>query len=143
MSSDTPKDKATRLITNYIGGETGMKRPSSMLSPPEQVQEQKKANVKESAGSTNRDELQNPSILTAALEPIINEIRLLRDAVHADYDKLHSDYARLEELITKKSTDVEKNLNIKISTNSKKIAEMSMENASLKKENMLLKERLR
>ena len=42
MSSDTPKDKATRLITNYIGGETGMKRSSSMLSPPEQVQEQKR-----------------------------------------------------------------------------------------------------
>ena len=42
MSSDTPKDKATRLITDYISGEPGMKRPSSMLSPPEQVQEQKR-----------------------------------------------------------------------------------------------------
>ena len=78
-----------------------------------------------------------------ALEPIVNEIKLLRDTVHADYDKLHSNYARLKELITKKSTDVENNLNTKISTNSKKLTEISMENATLKKENTLLKERLR
>ena len=142
MTSDTPKEKTTRLITDYISGETAMKRTSSMLSPPEQGQEQKKANVEETANIVNQDKTPNSSTLTTALEPILNEIKLLRDTVHADYNKLHSNYTRLEELITKKSTDVEHSLNTKISHNTKKIMEISVENTVLKKENMLLKERL-
>ena len=74
MSSDTPKDKATCLITDYISGKTMMKRTSSMLSPLEQGQEQKKANVEETAKTTNHDDIPNSSNLTTALEPILNEL---------------------------------------------------------------------
>ena len=80
--------------------------------------------------------------METTLAPILSEIKLLRESVHADYSKLHSDYARLEELITKKSINVETSLSNKITNNTQKISEIAAENMELKKENSQLKERL-
>ena len=80
--------------------------------------------------------------METALAPILSEIKLLRESVHADYSKLHSDYARLEEVITKKSIDVKISLSNKITNNNQKISEIVAENMELKKENTQLKERL-
>ena len=141
MTSETPKDKSTRLITEYIKSDVpAMKRTSSMLSPPEHVQDQKKSNIEEK--STNNCITGDPttSTMETALTPILSEIKLLRESVHADYSKLHSDYARLEEVITKKSIDVEISLSNKITNNTQKILEIAAENMELKKENTQLKE---
>ena len=114
MTSETLKDKSTHLITEYIKSDVpAMKRTSSMLSLPEHVQDQKKSNIAEK--TTNNCITGDPTTLTmeTALAPILSEIKLLRESVHADYSKLHSDYARLEEVITKKSIDVEISLSKK------------------------------
>ena len=76
------------------------------------------------------------------LAPILSEIKLLRESVHADYSKLHSDYARLEEVIMKKSINVETILSDKITNNTQRISEIPAENMELKKENSQLKEQL-
>ena len=107
-----------RLITEYIKSDPpAMKRTSSMLSPPEHVQDQKKSNIEEK--STNNHITGDPttSTMETALAPILSEIKLLREYVHADYSKLYSDYARLKEVITKKSIDVEISLSNKITNN--------------------------
>ena len=141
MTSETPKDKSTRLITDFIKSDT-TRHTSSMLSPPEYVHDQKKSNIEEI--TTNNCITGDPTTSTreTALAPILSEIKLLRESVHADYSKLHSDYARLEELITKKSIDVETSLSNKITNNTQKISEIAAENMELKKENSQLKERL-
>ena len=111
MTSETSKDKSMHLITEYIKSDVpAMKRTSSMLSPPEHVQDQKKSNIEEK--STKNHIMGDPttSTMETALAPILSEIKLLRESIHADYSKLHSDYARLEDVITKKSIDVEKKL---------------------------------
>ena len=141
MTSETSKDKSTHLITEYIKSDVpAMKRTSSMLSPPEHVQDQKKSNIEEK--STKNHIMGDPttSTMETALAPILSKIKLLRESVHADYSKLHSDYARLEEVITKKSIDVEKSLSNKITNNTQKILEIAVENTELKKENTQLKE---
>ena len=143
MTSEISKDKSTRLITEYIKSDApAMRRTSSMLSPPEHVQDQKKSNIEEK--STNNHIMGGPttSTMETVLAPILSEIKLLRESVHADYNKLHSDYARLEEVITKKSIDVEKSLSNKITNNTQKISEIAAENMELKKENTQLKEQL-
>ena len=113
-----------------------------MLSPPEYVHDQKKPNIEEI--TTNNCTTGDPttSTMETALAPILSEKELLRESVHADYSKSHSDYARLEEVITKKSIDVETSLSDKITNNTQKISEIAAENMELKKENSQLKEQL-
>ena len=141
MTSETVKAKSTRLITDFINSDMpAMKRTSSMLSPPEYVHDQKKSNIEET--TTNNCTTGDPatSTMETALAPILSEIKLLRESVHAGYSKLHSDYARLEEVITKKSIEVETSLSDKITNNTQKISEIVAENMELKKENSQLKE---
>ena len=143
MTSETPKEKSMHLITDFINSDIPtMKRTSSMLSPPEYVHDQKKPNIEEI--TTNNCTTGDPttSTMETALAPILSEIKLLRESVHADYSKLHSDYARLEEVITKKSINVETSLSDKITNNTQKISEIVAENMELRKENPQLKEQL-
>ena len=141
MTSETPKDKSTRLITEYIKSDVpAMKRTSSMLSPPEYVHDQKKSNIEEKTTNNRITGDPTTSTMETALAPILSEIKLLRESVHADYSKLHSDYARLEEVITKKSINVEISLSNKITNNTQKISEIAAENMELKKKNTQLKE---
>ena len=141
MTSETSKDKSMRLITEYIKSDVpAMKITSSMLSSPKHVQDQKKSNTEETSTNSHIMGDPTPSTVQTVLAPILNEIKLLRESVHADYSKLHSDYARLEEVITKKSIDVEKSLSNKITNNTQKILEIAAENMESKKENTQLKE---
>ena len=141
MTSETPKDKSTCLITEYIKSDVpAMKRTSSMLSPPEYVHDQKKSNIEEKTTNNRITGDPTTSTMETALAPILSEIKFLRESVHADYSKLHSDYARLEEVITKKSINVEISLSNKITNNTQKISEIAAENMELKKKNTQLKE---
>ena len=63
-----------------------------------------------------------------AIAPILSEIQLLRETVHSNYENLHTDYARLEDTITKKSSDISKNLTRKINENSDRITSVVAEN---------------
>ena len=46
-TAETPKDKSTHLITDYINSEANvtLKCPCSTLSPPKTAQDQKKPNI--------------------------------------------------------------------------------------------------
>ena len=136
MTSETPKDKSMHLITEYIKSDApAMKRTSSMLSLPEHVHDQNKSNIEEKTTNNRITGDPTTSTMETTLAPILSEIKLLRESVHADYSKLHSDYARLEEVITKKSINVEISLSNKITNNIQKISEIAAENMELKKEN--------
>ena len=152
--NETPKDKSNRLITDYINNETNatLKHPSSALSPPETEQDQKKLNMnlddnldmdvqmvkKNVIGSADTI----PTTMQGILALILSELQQLREMVHSDYKKLHSDYTRLEEVIMKRSTDVETTLAGKIHKNTEKILSIAAENVELKKENTELRDRL-
>ena len=153
-ANKTPKDKSNCLITDYINNETNvtLKHPSSALSPPETEQDQKKLNMnlndnldmdvqmvkKNVTGSADTIPMTVQSILAL----ILSELQQLRETVHSDYKKLHSDYTRLEEVIMKRSTDVETTLTSKIHENTEKILSIAAENVKLKKENTELRDRL-
>ena len=54
MTSETPKDKSTCLITEYIKSDApAMKRTSSILSLPEHVHDQKKSNIEEKTSNNH------------------------------------------------------------------------------------------
>ena len=139
---------------NYINSEANatLKCPSSTLSPPKTAQDQKKPNIEledkpemdvqiinmSKTGSADP----TPNIMKSVLALILSEIQQLRETVHSDYKKLHSNSARLEDVITKKSTDVEMTLTSKINDNTEKIISITAENVELKEENLELRERL-
>ena len=81
-----------------------------------------------------------PMTMKSALTPILSELQQLRETMHSDYKKLHSDYTRLEDVITKRSTDVETTLASKIHENTDKILLIAAENVQLKKENTELRD---
>ena len=83
-----------------------------------------------------------PTAMESVLTPILSELQQLREMVHSDYRKLHSDYTRLEDVIMKRSTDVEKTLASKIRENTDEILSIAAENVQLKKENTELRDRL-
>ena len=88
MTSETSKDKSMHLITEYIKSDApAMKRTSSMLSPPEHIQDQKKSNTEEK--STNNHIMGDPttSTMETALAPILSEIKLLRDSQALNMNK--------------------------------------------------------
>ena len=153
-TTETPKDKSNRLITDYINSETNvaLKHPSSTPSPPETAQDQKKLNIELKDNPEMDVQIVNmnttgsadptPMIMKSVLPPILSELQQLRETVHLDYKKLHSDYTRLEDAITKKSIDVETTLTSKINDNTEKIISITAENVQLKKENLELREQL-
>ena len=138
--NETPKDKSNCLITDYINTETNvtLKCPSSTLSPPKTVQDQKKLNMNldnnldmdvqmvktNMAGSADPI----PTTMKKVLTPILSELQQLREMVYLDYKKLHFDYTQLEDAITKRSIDVETTAS-KIHENTDKILSISAENA--------------
>ena len=77
-----------------------------------------------------------------AIAPIINEIQLLRESVHSDYNKLHADYVELQESITSRSSEIAEKLNLKIDANTEKISQVINENKLLRRENASLKEQI-
>ena len=152
-TNETPKDKSNHLITDYINNETNvtLKCPSSALSPPKTEQDQKKLNMNlddnldmdvqmvkmNATGSADTISTTMQSILTL----ILSELQQLRETVHSDYKKLYSNYTGLEDVIKKRSTDVE-TLASKIHENTEKILSIAAENVKLKKENTELRDRL-
>ena len=151
-ANETPKDKSNCLITDYINNETNvtLKHPSSALSPPETEQDQKKLNMNlddnldmdVQMAKTNATGSADPIPMTmkSVFAPILSELQQLRGTVHSDYKKLHSDSIRLEDVITKRSTDVETTLASKIHENTDKILSIAAENVQLKKENTELRD---
>ena len=157
---DRDKESSSKLITDYLEkNQKPIKRSSSILSPPESDQQQKKQNTRtvnmltsqissdNAADQTNI--LDTSAVSTAtqdtirdAIAPIINEIQLLRESVHSDYNKLHADYVELQESITSRSGEIAEKLNQKIEVNTGKISEVIHENKLLRRENASLKERI-
>ena len=157
---DRDKEFNGKLITDYLGkNQKSIKRSSSILSPPELDQQQKKQNIRTvnmSTSQTLSDEaddqinISDTSVVSKstqdtikdAIAPIISEIQLLRESVHSDYNKLHADYVELQESITSKSGEIAEKLNDKIEVNAGKISQVIQENKLLHRENATLKERI-
>ena len=159
-TKDKEKDKNTKLITDYIEIEQNtLIRSSSILSPLEQSQQQKKANIQanytpqnpKSMNMNDNDDQDRESnamnladamqiAIKDAIAPILSEIQLLRETVHSDYKRLHTDYTELKDSITSKSNEVAESLTKKIEANTEKIMQVMVENQSLHKENASLKE---
>ena len=155
------KEAGTKLITDYLDKtQKAFKRPSSILSPPDSIQQPKKQITritKMPTGQSMNDEAGTecrgmddktstttvvPDTIKDAIAPIISEIQLLRESVHSDYKKLHTDYLELKESISTKSNEVAEKLNSKININTEKISQMINENKLLRKENISLRERI-
>ena len=147
-TKDKEKDKNTKLITDYIEIEQNtLKRSSSILSPPEQSQQQKKANIQanytpqnlKSMNMNDNDDQDHESnamnladamqiAIKDAIAPILSEIQLLRETVHSHYKRLHTDYTELKDSITSKSNEVAESLTKKIEANTEKIMQVMVEN---------------
>ena len=102
---DRDKESSSKLITDYLEkNQKPIKRSSSILSPPESDQQQKKQNTQtvnmltsqissdNAVDQTNILDTSAVSTVTQdtirdAIAPIINEIQLLRESVHSDYNK--------------------------------------------------------
>ena len=144
--SNENKDKIS-LLTSYIEhhpSNTPQKRTSIVLSPGKSDHQSKKANLnmeKTSAESEMTDTKdkeapkQGNAELKNILGPLIEEVKLLREAVDVKYTKL-------EDAITTQKIDIKESLSNKIDDNNRKIQQVLQENASLHKENNSLKERL-
>ena len=157
---DRDKEFNGKLITDYLGkNQKSIKRSSSILSPPELDQKQKKQNIRTvnmSTSQTLSDEaddqinISDTSVVSKstqdtikdAIALIISEVQLLRESVHSDYNKLHADYVELQESITSKSGEIAEKLNDKIEVNAGKISQVIQENKLLRRENATLKERI-
>ena len=100
-----------------------IKRTSSILSPPDSDQQQKKQNTRtvnmptshklsdDVADQANTLDTSTISTTTQdtikdAIAPIISEIQLLKESVHSDYNKLHADYVELQESIASRSNEI-------------------------------------
>ena len=135
------------------------KRSSSILSPPESDQQQKKQNTRTvnmltsqipSDDAGDQINILDTSVVSTvtqdtirdAIAPIISEIQLLRESAHSDYNKLHADYVELQESITSRSEEIAEKLNQKIEANTGKISQVIHENKLLCRENATLKEQL-
>ena len=157
---DRDKESSSKLIKDYLEkNQKSTKRSSSILSPPESDQQQKKQNTRtvnmltsqipsDDAGDQTNI-LDTSAVSTAtqdtirdAIAPIISEIQLLRESVHSDYNKLHADYVELQESITSRSSEITQKLNQKIEVNTGKIIQVIHENKLLRRENASLKERI-
>ena len=136
-----------------------IKRTSSILSPPDSDQQQKKQNTrtvnmltshKSSDNVADQENTLDTSVVSTttqdtikdAIAPIISEIQLLRESVHSDYNKLHANYVELKKSITSRSSEIAEKLNLKIDANTEKISQMINENKLLCRENAFLKERI-
>ena len=113
---DQDKEPSSKLITDYLEKyQKSIKRTSSILSPPDLDQQQKKQNTRTVSMPTSHKPSDNvadqantldTSVVSTttqetikdAIAPIINEIHLLRESVHSDYNKLHADYVELKEI---------------------------------------------
>ena len=129
------------------------------MSPPESDQQQKKQNTRTvnmltsqipSDNAVDQTKISDTSAVSTvtqdtirdAIAPIINEIQLLRESVHSDYNKLHADYVKLQESITSRSGEIVEKLNQKIEVNTGKISQVIHENKLLCRENASLKEQI-
>ena len=129
------------------------------MSQPDSDQQQKKQNTQtvnmltshklsnNAADQTNTLDTSVVSTTTQdtikdAIAPIINEIQLLRESVHSDYNKLHADYVKLQESIASRSSEIAEKLSLKIDVNTEKISQLINENKLLRRENASLKERI-
>ena len=157
---DRDKESSSKLIMDYLEkNQKPIKRSSSILSPPESDQQQKKQNTQTVNMSTSQISSDNAvdqtnildtsavstvthDTIRDAIAPIINEIQLLRESVHSDYNKLHANYVELQESITSRSGEIAEKLNQKIEVNTGKISQVIHENKLLRKENASLKERI-
>ena len=136
---DIDKEPSSKLITDYLEkNQKPIKRSSSILSPPETDQQQKKKDTRtvnmltsqmpsdNAVDQTNILDTSAVSTVTQdtirdAIAPIINEIQLLGESVHSDYNKLHANYVELQESITSRSSEIAEKLNQKIEVNTEKI----------------------
>ena len=153
-SKDKEKDKNTKLIMEYLEkNQSTLKRSSSILSPPESSQQQKKPNFQVSSTSqslpmnTKEQDMQGDEpeatklanavqiAIKDAIALILCEIQLLRETVHSDYKKLHTDYTELKDSITSKSNEVAESLTKRIDTNTDRITQMMDKNKYLQREN--------
>ena len=137
------KMEKSNLITLYIEGKSlsmVQKRTSSALSPGDSEQHPEKANInmdqdeEKTTGNTTNPSHGN-SELKSLLGPLIDEVKLLREAVDVKDIKL-------ENAIMTQKMEIKETLANKIDENDQKIQQVLEENVQLKKENMLLKERI-
>ena len=157
---DRDKESSSKLIMDYLEkNQKPIKRSSSILSPPESDQQQKKQNTLTvntltsqipSDNAVDQTNILDTSAVSTSTQdtirdvtaPIINEIQLLRESVHSDYNKLHANYVELQESITSRSGEIAEKLNQKIEVNTGKISQVIHENKLLRRENASLKERI-
>ena len=157
---DQDKESSSKLIMDYPEkNQKPIKRTSSILSPPDSDQQQKKQNTQtvnmltshklsnDAADQANTSDTSAISTMTQdtikdAIAPIISEIQLLKESVHSDYNKLHADYVELQESIASRLSEIAEKLSLKIDANTEKISQVINENQLLCRENASLKERI-
>ena len=157
---DQDKESSSKLITDYLEkNQKSIKRTSSILSPPDSDQQQKKQNTQtvnmptsqklsnDVADQANTSDTSTISTTTQdtikdVIAPIISEIQLLKESVHSHYNKLHADYVELQESIASRSNEMAEKLSLKIDANTEKISQVINENQLLHRENACLKERI-
>ena len=128
---------------------------SSALSLLEDEQAKKKATMSTSTSdltSVKEDQSSSPdstSALKNIIEPLIEEMRKLRESVHQDIHELQTivsnqqkDLTQLEECLTDSQNEIKSHLTTKVKHNTRNVKLVMEENKMLRKENNRLKDRI-
>ena len=146
--------KRNQKITNFISKPNSNTQGNSLKCPirPSSTmineREPKRTNLKSNPNSLTMSNQETPhnnpgldsikenTTIKQALDPLINEFRLLRESVET------VDYADLKQTISKQKDDIKQDLTDKIEKNTTQLIEINKENKLLRKENNELKSRL-
>ena len=139
----TYTQKITAFTFKLQESSNSLKGPSSVTSPSKANKSPKKPNLSNTTQSImmdKNDSVSNQANFHNLIKPIMQEFRLLKDAMSSQKSEISEEIGHLKTIITEQKTEIVSEINSKVESKSMKIGRLIVENTELRKENTELRD---